>query len=126
MKALLILMALLEAGTGVALAVSPSAVVRLLLGTSLDSTAGVVLGRMLGAALFAIGAACWAVRDDARGRTASGLILAILPYHIAVVSLLSHARLGLEMTGIGLWPVVIIHAALAVWCVAIRFNLRGG
>ena len=59
MKTLLTITAALEAGTGVALAVTPSAVVLALLGSPLDSPVGLVIGRVLGAALFSLGAACW-------------------------------------------------------------------
>lgn len=118
MKTLLTIIAVIEAGTGVALAISPSAVVLLLLGTPLDSPAGLVIGRVLGAALFSLGAACWLARDDAQGRTAAGLIAAMLLYNIAAVSLLGYARIGLGMSGTGLGPAVILHSALLIWCVA--------
>jgi hypothetical protein len=42
---------------------------------------------MLGAALYALGATCWLTRADARGRTAAGLIAAMLLYNVATVSL---------------------------------------
>jgi hypothetical protein len=129
-KPLLTITAALEAGTGIALAAAPSSVVLVLLGSPLDSPAGSVVARVLGAALFALGAACWVARDDASGPTAAGLITAMLLYHIAVVSLLGYARIGLGMPGVGLWPGVILHSALAVWCVAClrsaRRNASGG
>ncbi len=118
MRTLLTITAALEAGTGVAVTLAPRAVVLLLLRSPLDSPAGLVIGRVLGAALFALGAACWIARDDAQGRTAAGLVAAMLLYNIAVVSLLGYARIGLQLAGVGLWPAVILHSALAVWCVA--------
>jgi len=117
-RTLLTITAAVEAGTGVALAIAPSAVVLVLLGSPLDSPAGLVIGRVLGAALFALGAACWLARGDAEGRTAAGLIGAMLIYNIAVALLLGYARIGLEMSGGALLPAVILHSALAVWCVA--------
>jgi hypothetical protein len=118
MKTLLTTTAAVETGTGVALAVAPSAVVLVLLGSPLDSPAGLVIGRILGAALFSLGAACWLARDDALGRTAVGLITSMLLYNIAAVSVLGYARIGLGMSGIGLGPGVILHSSLAVWCIA--------
>src|SRR5271157_2932179 len=53
MKTWLTTTAALEAGTGVALALAPSAVVLILLGSPLDSPAGLVIGRVLGAAVLA-------------------------------------------------------------------------
>lgn len=118
MQPLLTITAALEAATGVALASAPSVVVVVLLGAPLDSPAGLLIGRVLGAALFSLGLACWLARDDAQGRTAAGVIAAMLLYNVAVVSLLVYARIGLLMSGIGLVPAVTVHSALAVWCVA--------
>ena len=118
MKTLLTITAALEAGTGVALAVAPSSVVLVLLGSPLGSPASLVIGRVLGAALFSLGAACRGGRDDAPGRTAVGLLTAMPLDNIAVVSLLGYARTGPGMSGVGLWPAVILHSALAAGCVA--------
>jgi len=117
-KTLLTITAVIEAGTGVALAIAPSPVVLVLLGSPLEKPAGLVIGRILGAALFSLGTACWLARHDAQGRTAAGLVAAMLLYNIAAVSLLGYARVGLGISGAGLWPGVILHLALAVWCVA--------
>ena len=48
-----------EARTGVALAIAPSVIVLVLLGSALDSPAGLLIARVRGAALFSLGAACW-------------------------------------------------------------------
>jgi hypothetical protein len=117
MKALLTITAAVESGTGVALVIAPSPVALMLVGAPLDSAAASVIGRVLGAALFALGTACWLARGDAQGRTAAGLVAAMLLYNLAVVSLLGHARIGLGMSSTGLWPAVILHSALGVWCV---------
>jgi hypothetical protein len=54
----------------------------------------------------------------------------MLLYNIAVVSLLCYARIGSGKSGVGLRPAVILHSALAVWCVACvrttRRNVSGG
>jgi hypothetical protein len=121
MKTLLTITAAVEAGTGVALAIAPSSVVLMLLGSPLDSPAGLVIGRLLGAAVFSLGTACWLARDDAQG-----LIAAMLLYNLGAVSLLGYARIGLAMSGFGLLPAVILHAALLAWCVAcLRIARRG-
>jgi hypothetical protein len=118
MKTLLTITAALEAGAGIALLIAPSAVVLLLLGSPLDSPAGLVIGRVLGAALFSLGAACWLARDDVSGPAGGGLVAAMLLYNIAAVSLLGYTRIGLGMSGTGLGPAVILHSALLIWCVA--------
>src|SRR3954463_4323735 len=115
MKTLLLITAALEAGTGVALEIAPSAVVLGLLGMQLDPPAGPVTGRILGAALFSLGAACWLARNDNQSRAGAGLVAAMLLYNIAAVSLLVHARIALVIGGIGLLPAAIVHSGLAVW-----------
>ena len=66
MKRLLIVTAVIELGAGLALVGLPSAAVALLLGSPLDAPAAVTLGRLAGAALFALGVACWLAHYDAR------------------------------------------------------------
>jgi hypothetical protein len=129
MKSFFIVTAVFEAGTGVALAIAPSTVALVLLGAPLDSRVGLVIGRVLAAAVFSLGAACWLARGDAQGRTAEGLLAAMLMYNSAAASLLGYAGIGLGMSGVALWPAVILHAAMGVWCVAClriaRRNARG-
>jgi len=116
MKSLLIVTAAVETATGLALLGLPSLVASLLLGESLDAPAALVVARVAGAALLALGVACWLARNDQQSRTATGLIAALLLYNVAAVSVLVYASIGLGLTGFGLWPAVALHVALAVWC----------
>jgi hypothetical protein len=117
MNRLLKLTAVIEAATGSGLIVIPSVVVRLLLGSPLDTLAAVTLGRVAGAALLALGVACWLAQYDAQSRTARGLVSAILMYNIAATAVLAFAGIGLGLHGVALWPAVVLHAAMAVWCI---------
>jgi hypothetical protein len=117
-KALLTVTAILEAGTGLALVVSPSMPVSLLLGTSLETPSTVAVGRIAGAALLALGVACWLARNDEKSRAATGLIAAMLLYNIAVVAVLAGADFGSGLSGVGLWPGLVLHVSMAVWCIA--------
>jgi hypothetical protein len=116
MSRLLKLTALIEAATGLGLIAVPSVVVRLLLGSPLGTSAAVMLGRVAGAALLALGVACWLARDDTQSRTARGLVVAMLMYNITATAVLAFAGVGLGLHGMLLWPAVVLHAVMAVWC----------
>jgi len=117
MRNLLVVTALFEAITGIALMVSPSMPVSLLVGATLDTTAGLIVARIAGAALLSLGLACWQAREDVRSRAARGLVAAMCFYNMAALGVLLYASLGLKLSAVGLWPAVALHAALAVWCV---------
>jgi hypothetical protein len=42
----------------------------------------------------------------------------MLLYNVETVAVLTFAGLGLGLHGVVLWPAVILHAAMAVWCIA--------
>ena len=113
-KSLLIVTALAEGGTGIALLVVPSVIVELLLGAGLSSPQSFVLGRIAGAALVSIGVACWLARKaDA---VVTGLVAGMLIYNVAVPVLLIYAAMADGMQGVALSPASILHVMLAVWC----------
>ena len=118
MKTLLSVTALLEAATGFALAASPSLLISLLIGSPLDTRSGSIVGRLAGVALLTLGLVCWLARNDQQSSVTAGPVAAMLFYNVAVATLLAYARLDLGLSGIGLWPTVVLHAALALWCIA--------
>jgi hypothetical protein len=115
---LLVVTALAEAGVGLTLLLSPPFVARLLLGVSLDAPAALIVGRIAGAALLSLGAACWLARDDGPSRARRGLIAAMLLYNSAAAGVLANAGVGVGLVGVLMWPAVALHAVLAVWCIA--------
>ena len=117
-KSLLSVMGALEAATGLALLVAPSVVVELMLGAGPGAPAGVMVSRVAGVAVLALGVACWLARDDSASGAAKGLIAAMLLYNVAVVAILVLAWMSLGLFGIAFWPVVVGHTGLAAWCVA--------
>jgi hypothetical protein len=122
MKALLTLMAVLEATVGLALLASPALPVSILLGAPLDTPVALSVGRVAGAALVALGIACWRVRQDGRSRSATGVVTSMMFYNVLVVAILLYARLGLGVKGIGIRPAVFLHVVLAVWCMTCVFG----
>jgi hypothetical protein len=115
-KLLLIVTALVELGTGIALLIAPSLIVELLLGEGLSSPQSLVLGRITGAALISIGVACWLARNSDRSGH-RGLVGGMLIYNLAVPALLAHVAVTERMHGIAIWPACMLHFGLAFWCV---------
>ena len=115
MKRFLTLTAIIEAATGLALIAVPAIVVWLLLGAEIFG-ASMPLGRVAGAALLALGVACWLARDDRQSRAARGLVVAMLIYNIVATAVLAFAGIGLGLHGVVLWPAVVLHAAMGAWC----------
>jgi len=123
MKQLLTATAAIEVGAGLALLVAPTAVVQLLLGADI-SGAAIPLGRVAGAALLALGVACWLARGDARCRATGGLVTAMSLYNLGAVVVLGAAGIQSQTAGIVLWPAVLLHAAMAVWCVSLLLTFH--
>lgn len=113
MKLLLTVTAVFEALTGIGLIVFPSMVISLLIGTLPDGAVAATLAMIAGAALISLAIACWLPRNNA---TATGIVKAMLFYNFAVAALLLYASVGYKLSGAGLWPVVLLHSGLAVWC----------
>jgi hypothetical protein len=101
MKRVLILTAVAEAATGAALVIVPSLVGRLLFGEELAGVA-IPVARVTGIALIALGVACWP------GPPLAGM----LTYSAAVTLYLAFVGLVGGLTGILLWPAVVLHAIL--------------
>jgi len=101
MKKVLIFAAVGEAGTGLALLIVPSLVGRLLLGQELT---GIVIpvARVAGIALIALGVACWPGTP----------LVGMLTYSAAVTLYLACVGFSGGLTGILLWPAVVLHAIL--------------
>ncbi len=90
-----------EAGTGLALLIVPSLVGRLLLGEELTGIA-IPVARVAGIALIALGVACWP------GPPRVGMLI----YSVAVALYLAYVGFAGGLTGILLWPAVILHVIL--------------
>lgn len=101
MKKVVILAAAGEALTGLALLLVPSVVGRLLLGEEFTG-AGIVSGRVAGIALIALGVACWP------GPAVAGMLI----YSAVVAFYLAYVGFAGGMTGILLWPAVVLHLVL--------------
>jgi hypothetical protein len=117
MKNLLTVTAVIEGVTGLLLVVVPSLVAKLLLGSSLDGAVPLTVARLTGLALLTVTVACWLARLDEGTRAANGVVAAMLLYNVGTALLLIYAGIGLQLSGICLWPAVLLHALMAAWCI---------
>lgn len=115
MKTLLTITTFFEAATGLALLAIPTVTVSLLLGASLTEPSGIFLGRVGGAALISLAIACWLSRSDSQSSIVMTKTMVL--YNVGAALLLAYAGLVEHFTGLGLWPAVLLHAGLLVWCV---------
>jgi hypothetical protein len=116
MKLLLIIAALLEAVTGLTLLLIPTVAVSALLGAPLDTGTGLVAARIAGAALVALAIACWQARNGERGSPATGVVEAMLFYNFAAAMVLVYAGIRLDLRSALLWPAIVLHFCLGIWC----------
>ena len=101
MKRALVLAAVGEAATGVALLIVPSLVGQLLFGEELTGVA-IPVARVTGIALIALSIACWP------GPPLAGM----LTYSSVVTLYLAYLGFAGGLTGILLWPAVVLHIIL--------------
>jgi hypothetical protein len=107
MKRVLVVAAVGEAATGVALLVVPSLVGKLLFGIEATSIA-MTVARVAGIALIALGVACWPGTP----------LVGMLTYSASVTLYLAYIGFSDGPTGMLLWPAVVLHViltALLIW-----------
>ena len=101
MKVGLIFAAVAEAATGLALLIVPSLVGQLLLGVELTGVT-IPVARVAGIALIGLGIACWP------GPPLVGMLI----YSAAVTLYLAYVGFAGGLTGVLLWPAVVLHVIL--------------
>ena len=112
-RTLLALAAAIEGATGITLIVSPPFVAWLLLRADVPG-AGVHLGRVGGFGLLAFAIACWPSTENAGSRTHVQALRAMLIYNLLATAYLAYLRIRPGFSGILLWPVIVLHAVLAL------------
>ena len=101
MKKVLILAAVSEGATGLALLIVPSLVTQLLLGAELTGVA-VIVARVAGIALTSLSVACWPGTP----------LVGMLSYSSLTMFYLAYVGVS-GWAGILLWPAVAVHVALS-------------
>ena len=100
MKSLLLaVLAVGETLTGLVLLAYPPIVVKLLFGAEIAG-AGIVMSRLAGIALLALGVGCWP------GATA---LCGMLTYNALATLYLLYLGICAEWVGLLLWPAVVLH-----------------
>jgi hypothetical protein len=62
--------------------------------------------------------ACWSARGGGNPGAARVVVGAMLFYNAAVGGVLVHANLRMGLSGVLLWPAVLLHAVVVAWCAA--------
>ena len=115
-KKLFIATAIIEVGAGLSLLSVPAVAIWLLLGVGQPSLEALIVGRIGGAGLLAIGVACWLARGDRGSRAQHGLSWGMLIYNVGACAMLAYVGSMLPTIGFVLWPAVILHAVMTTWC----------
>ena len=114
-RLLILVCAVLETGTGLALLTFPRLVVRVLLGAGLVG-AGVAAGRLCGVALVSFGLACWPKwqpTEPTLHRPDHRAVRALFVYNVSATAYLVFLMALDGYRGILLVPAIAIHAVLA-------------
>ena len=107
---------MIEAGAGLAMLALPALAVSILIGAPFNTPADSIVGRVGGAALLSLGIACWRARRSEDTLSTNGIVSAMLLYNVITAAVLAYAGTGGGLFGVGLWPVVVLHGLMAVWC----------
>jgi len=108
MKGVLILAAIAETATGVALLIVPSLVAQLLIGAEPAGIA-ITVARVAGIALVGLGVACWP------GPPRIGM----LTYSAVVALYLAYVGVAGGSAGVLLWPAVVVHVIVAALLIGV-------
>jgi hypothetical protein len=76
-----------------------------------------------GVALMALGITCWMARNDNQSSAVKGVITGLIVYNAGVVAVLAYAKIGLSLSGSGLWAAVLVHFIMDIWCVLSLLDL---
>ena len=114
--------AVMEAATGLALLLTPTLVITLLVASPVTHTA-LAMGRLAGAALLALGAACWWARAGPGSAASRALVVGMSVYNVAVIAVVLTGSFGSPRRPI-LCVLTLVHGAMAAWCLWLRRSHR--
>jgi hypothetical protein len=112
-RSLLVIASLLECPAGLALIAMPAYAISFLLGVTPHED-GIVIGRVAGVALFALGVVCWRARSDAGGPALVGTLSAITLYNAGAGLILAGLVATGKTGGLVLLLAAVVHLGLAL------------
>ena len=120
-KWLLALGAIGEVGVGIGMLAFPAELVGLLVGEPVVG-AGLLLARLFGVAVIALGLAWWTAKGTPRGcrETTPGFLV----YNLGVAAMIALYALSAAKSMPLLWPVAVLHAALGLAFVTAALKRR--
>jgi hypothetical protein len=113
LKRLLTVGAGLEGLAGLGLLAAPSALVALLLGSPLEAN-GIVVARLAGGGLLALGVACWSARITPSAPAAVGVAWAFLLYNAVACVVLAGTDSAVSGRGLLVVGTAAVHGLLAI------------
>ena len=123
LRLLLTLAGGLEILAGLATLITPAPVVSLLLGVPADAVA-LVLARLFGAGVFALGLACLKARHDVGSPAGVAVSIGITSYNMLAAVVLFWTAAGSGLGGLLLWGAGIGHATLGALFVSALMTSR--
>jgi hypothetical protein len=125
MRLLLSITAVVEGIVGVGLLITPVLTISILLNTQLEVPGGLFAARLCGAAILTLSICCWKARVFKSHEAAIGIVTAMLFYNVSAAAVLTYARLGSDLHSAFIWPALVAHVTLGVWCATlIWFSIR--
>jgi hypothetical protein len=101
-----------EALTGLVSVIDPALVVRLLFGAEITG-AGVVMSRIAGISLLALGLACWPAGKVEK--SAGSALQGMLGYSLLITLYLGGLGIGGDPVGNLFWPALVTHAIITIF-----------
>jgi hypothetical protein len=117
---LVLLAALVEAAAGFILVIAPGLFASLIFGSDLAET-GILVARLAGIALLTVALACWPANRTLTPPT--NVVRALVFYNVVVAIYLADVAIGPKLSGPLLWPVVALHALLALLLIRVLITL---
>jgi hypothetical protein len=104
---------ILEIGAGLGLLVAPSLAAMILLGSSLEMP-GIIIGRLAGGGLLALGIACWQARKTPLVPAGLGVSWGFLVYNVVACITLAWAGVTLGREALPALGLALVHGVLGV------------